>query len=96
MRSLEKALVAATVFGAVTASYTLPAQAMGFFKAEWASFHGSKPGGKPGGGGSSHSGGGGGSSKGVPGPVAGAGLSFLLVAGGYVLVRRYRNRYRAE
>ncbi len=95
MRSLEKALVAATVFGAVTASYTLPAQAMGFFKAEWASFHGSKPG-KPGGGGGHASGGGGGSNRGVPGPVAGAGLSFLLLAGGYALVRRYRSSRPAE
>ncbi|MGF9764791.1 hypothetical protein AAII07_57950 [Microvirga sp. 0TCS3.31] len=41
-------------------------------------------------------GGGGGGNKGVPGPIAGAGLPFLLIAGGYVLVRRYRNRSTAE
>jgi hypothetical protein len=32
----------------------------------------------------------GGSSRGAPGPIAGAGLPFLLIAGGYALVRRYR------
>jgi hypothetical protein len=36
------------------------------------------------------------SGKGTPGPIAGAGLPFLLIAGGYVLVRRYRNRSKAE
>jgi hypothetical protein len=36
--------------------------------------------------------GGGGSNAGAPGPIAGAGLPFLLIAGGYALVRRYRNR----
>jgi hypothetical protein len=35
-------------------------------------------------------------SKGAPGPIAGAGLPVLLVAGGYVLVRRYRNRGKAD
>jgi hypothetical protein len=30
-------------------------------------------------------------SRGASGPVAGAGLPFLLLAGGYVLFRRYRN-----
>ena len=34
----------------------------------------------------------GGSNRGAPGPIAGAGLPILLVAGGYALVRRYRNR----
>ncbi len=29
---------------------------------------------------------------GVPGPIAGAGLPFLLIVGGYALVRRYRKR----
>lgn len=38
---------------------------------------------------------GGGGNKGAPGPIAGAGLPFLLIAGGYVLVRRYRNRGKA-
>ncbi len=28
----------------------------------------------------------------VPGPVAGAGLGYLAIAGGYYLVRRWRNR----
>jgi hypothetical protein len=37
-----------------------------------------------------------GHNKGAPGPIAGAGLPFLLLAGGYVLVRRYRNRNKAE
>ncbi|MBM1175626.1 hypothetical protein [Microvirga arabica] len=37
-----------------------------------------------------------GSNKGAPGPIAGAGLPFLLIAGGYALVRRYRNRSRTE
>lgn len=37
-----------------------------------------------------------GGSKGAPGPIAGAGLPFLLIAGGYALVRRYRNRSKAE
>lgn len=101
MRSWKSLLVAATVFGAMTTAYTLPAQAMGWFKAEWANFHGGgKPGGKPGGGhgGPSHGGGGGGggSSKGAPGPIAGAGLPFLLLAGGYALVRRYRKHTIAE
>jgi hypothetical protein len=38
----------------------------------------------------------GGSNKGVPGPIAGAGLPFLVLAGAYVLVRRRRNRNRDE
>lgn len=37
-------------------------------------------------------GGGGGQNVGAPGPVAGAGLPFLLVAGAYALVRRRRAR----
>jgi len=32
--------------------------------------------------------------SGVPGPIAGAGLPFLLLAGGYALIRRYRHRNR--
>jgi hypothetical protein len=33
-----------------------------------------------------------GGSKGVPGPAAGVGVSFLLLAGGYALLQRYRKR----
>jgi hypothetical protein len=71
-------------------SSALPAQAMG--KIFWGG-----SGGGGGGGGIGHSGGGGGggsvgSNRGAPGPIAGAGLPFLLLAGGYALVRRYRNR----
>jgi hypothetical protein len=33
---------------------------------------------------------------GVPGPIAGAGLPFLLLVGGYALVRRHRNRSKAD
>jgi hypothetical protein len=36
------------------------------------------------------------SNKGTPGPIAGAGLPFLALAGGYALVRWRRNRNRAE
>jgi len=33
----------------------------------------------------------------VPGPLAGAGLPFLLIGGGvYLLVRKYRNRNRND
>jgi hypothetical protein len=39
---------------------------------------------------------GGGTSLGADGPVAGAGLPFLLIAGGYFLVRRYRDRTKVE
>jgi hypothetical protein len=38
----------------------------------------------------------GGQSIGAPGPIAGAGLPILLVAGGYFLVRRYRNKSKVE
>jgi hypothetical protein len=37
-----------------------------------------------------------GRNRGTPAPVAGASLSILLVTGGYALVRRYRNRSKAE
>jgi hypothetical protein len=67
----------------VAATFTLPAFAAG------KSHGGGGP--PPWAGGS----GGGGSNKGAPGPIAGAGLPFLLLAGGYVLMRRYRNRGRA-
>jgi LPXTG-motif cell wall-anchored protein len=33
--------------------------------------------------------------KGVPVPIAGAGLPFLLLAGGALVLRRYRKRNRA-
>ena len=35
-----------------------------------------------------------GGNVGVPGPIAGAGLPFLLLMGGYALVRHRRNRGR--
>jgi hypothetical protein len=35
-------------------------------------------------------------SLGADGPIAGAGLPFLLFAGGYFLVRRYRDRNKVE
>src|SRR3954462_15383808 len=89
MRSLRKGFIAAIVFSAIAGSYALPAQAMG--KIFWGD-HGGKGGG--GNGGSSNGGGGGssagGSNRGAPGPIAGAGLPSLLIAGGYALVRRYR------
>jgi hypothetical protein len=34
--------------------------------------------------------------QGVPGPLAGAGLPFLLVGGAVYLVRRYRKRNRKD
>jgi len=34
--------------------------------------------------------------KGVPGPVAGAGLSYVLLAGGYAVFRWYRRRRKPE
>jgi hypothetical protein len=37
-----------------------------------------------------------GGSLGADGPIAGAGLPFLLTAGGYFLVRRYRDRTKEE
>jgi hypothetical protein len=32
----------------------------------------------------------------APGPIAGAGLGFLVLAGGYYVVRRWRNRNTEE
>src|SRR4051812_45151966 len=76
---------AAAVAGVMIMTYSLPALSMG--KPMWGSHD------KPHGGGSS--GGPGGSNKGAPGPIAGAGLPFVLIAGGYTLVRMYRRRSRA-
>jgi hypothetical protein len=91
MRSWTKAVVAATSFCAISAFHIFPAQAGAatHWLSEWAS-HGGSSGGSNGG----NSGGSGGGSVGVPGPIAGAGVPFLLIAGGYVLLRRYRSRNR--
>ena len=83
MGSWPKILVATAAFGAVTAFATVAAQADNGNHYGW--YKGDK-GGK----------GGGGGSKGAPGPIAGAGLPILLVAGGYALVRRYRNRRKED
>ncbi len=90
MPTWRKTLAATIVFCAMTGSYALPALAMGKWSPSWVSGnqggHGSKGG----------SGGSPGRAVGAPGPIAGAGLPILLIAGGYVLVRRYRNRNKAE
>lgn len=65
----------------VAATFTLPALAAGKSQGGGNQCQGNSCGGF----------GGGGGNKGAPGPIAGAGLPFLLLAGGYVLVRRYRN-----
>jgi hypothetical protein len=78
MSSWQKTLLAAAAVCAVT---SVPALAAGK-----AYDRGS------GGGGYHHGGGGGGGNKGAPGPIAGAGLPFLLLAGGYALMRRYRGQ----
>jgi hypothetical protein len=85
MRSWHKSLIAAAALCTLTGSYVMAA-------GQPADRNPSKPGLGWGAGGS----GGGGGNKGVPGPIAGAGLPFLLLAGGYVLVRRYRARNTAE
>lgn len=99
MHALPKFLIAATAFVAAASIAAPPAQAMGKWRAWWGYHHGGHNGGSPGGGspGGSPGGGssGGGSNLGAPGPIAGAGLPFLLLAGGYVLVRRHRSRRRA-
>lgn len=33
---------------------------------------------------------------GAPGPIAGAGIAYLAIAGGYYAVRRWRNRKAGE
>ncbi len=35
-------------------------------------------------------------SRAAPGPIAGAGLGFLVIAGGYYVVRRWRERNTEE
>jgi hypothetical protein len=69
----------------VATTFTLPAFAAGKSHGGGPPPWAGGPGGNPNGG----------SNKGAPGPIAGAGLPFLLLAGGYVLVRRYRNRGQA-
>jgi hypothetical protein len=81
MRTWQKTLLAAAAVCAIT---SLPALAQGVGP-RGAGAQGQGPGGGPPG-----------QSKGSPGPIAGAGLPFLLLAGGYVLMRRYRNRGRAQ
>lgn len=85
MHSWQKTLVATAVFCTMAGPYAFadppgdrgPSPGLGYANG-WSN-----------GGGPS----GGGSSRGAPGPIAGAGLPFLLLAGGYILVRRrYRNR----
>jgi hypothetical protein len=86
MRSWHKTIVAASALWALTGSYALaqgPAWNNASDKAKsqtGPNGNGNAYGiwGKPSG------------NKGVPGPIAGAGLPFLLLAGGYVLIRRYR------
>ncbi|MGH6857820.1 MAG: hypothetical protein ACRECP_09345 [Methylocella sp.] len=41
-------------------------------------------------------GGGGGGNPSVPGPVVGAGLGYLVLAGGYYVVRRWRKQKTEE
>ena len=82
LRSLQKALAAAVVL-CCTAAVT-PA-----FADKPDDHNPSKPGLGWGAGGSK-------GSAGAPGPIAGAGLPFLALAGAYALVRRRRNRNRAE
>ncbi|MGH6835217.1 MAG: hypothetical protein ACREC9_06635 [Methylocella sp.] len=48
------------------------------------------------GGGGSGGGGGGGGGTAVPGPIAGAGLGYLVLAGGYYVVRRWRKHNNGE
>jgi hypothetical protein len=85
MRSWQNILMAAITIGAITASYTPPAFAAGKSQGFGNQCQGNSCGVL-----------GGSNNKGAPGPIAGAGLPFLLVAGGYALVRRYRNRSKAE
>ena len=90
MPTWRKTLAATIVSCAMTGSYALPALAMGKWSPSWVSENQGGKGGKGGSGGPP------GRSVGAPGPIAGAGLPILLIAGGYVLVRRYRNPSKAE
>lgn len=74
-----KTLIAAAAFSALTGSYVLASQPAD------RNLNSPGLGWGPGGGGN----------KGAPGPIAGAGLPILLIAGGYALVRYYRNRNKA-
>lgn len=81
MFSWIKILCAVIAFSTVTAGAAVTAY--------WSN-HGNNSGGNGGTGGGG--GGGGGGSAGAPGPIAGAGLPFLVIAGGYALVRWDRRR----
>ncbi len=81
MRAWQKTILAATAVCAIT---SLPALALG------------RPPEAPGNGGPRGGNGNGGVHRGAPGPIAGAGIPFLLLAGGYILVRRYRKRGKRE
>jgi hypothetical protein len=80
MRSWQKTLIAAAALCALTGSYAVAAPGK------------ANPPSNPTPRGNAY----GINGKPVPGPIAGAGLPFLLIAGGYALVRRYRNRTQAE
>jgi hypothetical protein len=83
MHSGIKTLLATAAVCAMTASYTVPAFADGKSRGVGNQCQGNSCGGL-------------GGTVAVPGPLAGAGLPFLLLAGGYALMRRYRNRHTAE
>ena len=81
MRIRPKVIVAATAFSAMMSSYALAYDHGGPSPGNgWANGWGHH------GGGSNHA---------APGPVAGAGLPFLVMAGAYALVRRHRARKAA-
>lgn len=83
MRTLHKAIIAAAGLSM-----------LGFLPATAAP--GGNPGPPPWAGGPGGNPGGGSGNLGAPGPLAGAGLPFLILAGGYILVRRHRDRKRAQ
>ncbi|MXQ13750.1 hypothetical protein [Microvirga makkahensis] len=76
----QKVLIVAATFCGLVFGSAGAVQGAGAWDPSWA-----------GGGGAS-----GGSHRGAPGPIAGAGLPFLILVGGYVLVRRFRNRGKGE